>query len=104
MNRNLRRELVIALVLLAFGLIALPAAVFWVGRHAVGTYGDGGVWDLTRAIWLSLLQGEVAAWVLVSSPYVVVQLLRLTHVVWRARKAVDPVNDVTISNHERRRL
>lgn len=103
MSSKLKREGLLALALLAFGLVALPAAVFWVGQHVVGQYGDGGgSWDLTRAIWLAMLQGQIAAWALVLSPYAVVQLLRLTYTAWRARKAAHPVNDVTISHDQRR--
>jgi hypothetical protein len=91
MGSKLKRELVVLAVLLAVGLFGLPPAIYWVGQHVIGRYGDGGgLWDLTEAVWLALLQGHVGAWLLVLSPYVVVQLLRATRLIWRSRRPVSP--------------
>lgn len=79
MRFSLKFELVIAAVLLTFGLLALPAAVYWVGQFVVGGYeSDDGLAGLIGAIWSGLAAGSLAAWVLVLSPYVVVQLLRVS--------------------------
>ena len=101
MRSSVKRELTVFLILIAVGLLGLPPAVFWVGQHVVGEYGDkGSIWDLTRAVWLALVEGQVAAWVLVLSPYLVVALLRLASVIWHARKAGEPVNEVTVSRNK----
>ncbi|HEX6994110.1 MAG TPA: hypothetical protein VF339_08175 [Gammaproteobacteria bacterium] len=71
-------ELILALTLLAFGMLALPIAVYWVGQLVIGGYeSEGGVAGLIGAIWDDLGRGSPAAWILVLSPYVVIQLFRV---------------------------
>ena len=79
-----RRELLIATVMLAFGLFALPMAIYAVGVRVIGGYGAaGGMLDLVESVWRDLLGLAPWAWLLVLSPYVVVQALRLTLRMWR---------------------
>lgn len=81
---RLQKELIIAATLLAFGLSALPAAVYWVGRQLIGEYVPGaGLLDLAEDIWSDLLNLDSAAWTLVLAPYLIVQLVRLTRFAWR---------------------
>ncbi len=81
-----KRELVIAAVLFGFGLLALPFAIYWVGSQLIGEYSpDASPLTLAEQIWTNLLQLEPFAWVLVVSPYVVLQLVRLVRRVWRTR-------------------
>jgi hypothetical protein len=81
-----KRELVIAAVLLGFGLLALPFAIYWVGSQMIGEYSpDASPFTLAEQIWTNLLQLEPFAWVLVVSPYLVLQLVRLVRRVWRTR-------------------
>jgi hypothetical protein len=94
MSGTLKTELILAAVLLAFGLIALPSAIFFVGTLIIGPY-DGGTSaiDLGLAVWAGLAQLEWSAWLLVLSPYIVVQLLRTA--VRAARPRRRHVNTVT---------
>ena len=69
------KESLLALALLAFGLICLPALIFLVGRQVVGEY-ENGMLDLYEAIADALIDGNGFAWILVFSPYLTVQLLR----------------------------
>ena len=79
-----QREVVLAAWLLGFGLLALPFAVYVVGQRMVGEYGEGlGALDLAETIWLDLLSFRPAAWILVLSPYLVVQLARGVRRIWR---------------------
>lgn len=80
-----RRELVVAIVMLAFGLFVLPMAIYGVGVRIIGNYGTegGGMLDLAETIWQDLLTLAPWAWLLVLSPYVVVQALRLALRMWR---------------------
>jgi hypothetical protein len=82
-----RRELVIAGLAFGAGIFALPFAIYWVGRQVFGEYGRGGgnVIDLAEGIWTALLNLAPAAWLLVLSPYVLLQLLRLLRRIWRSR-------------------
>jgi hypothetical protein len=73
----LRTEIVIATVMLAFGLFVLPMAIYAVGVRVIGEYGgEGGLLDFAESIWTDLLSLTPWTWILVLSPYVVVQALR----------------------------
>ena len=81
-----KRELAIAAGFLGCGLLLLPPAVYWVGQELVGDYAaDGGMGALADQFWSDLLRFEPAAWLLVLSPYVVLQLIRLIGRAWRPR-------------------
>ena len=81
-----KRELVIAAMLFGFGLLALPFAIYWVGSQMIGEYApDASPLQLAEQIWTNLLQLEPFAWILVVSPYLVLQLARLVRRVWRRR-------------------
>jgi hypothetical protein len=78
MSTRLRNEALLAVLLMAVGLLALPAAIFVVGGQIMGPYeGENGLASLAGAIWTALGTGQPAAWTLVLSPYLVVQLFRL---------------------------
>jgi uncharacterized membrane protein HdeD (DUF308 family) len=73
-----KKELTIAALLLGFGFLVLPIAIYWVGQQVIGEYApDAGVLDLAEAIWSDLLQLRPSAWTLVLAPYLMVQLVRL---------------------------
>jgi hypothetical protein len=89
-----QKELIVAAALIGFGLLVLPYIVFFVGVQIVGAYaGEGGALGLMLAIWSALGRGAWAAWVLVFSPYLVVQLVRFTIRIARWRPGVTPVTD-----------
>jgi hypothetical protein len=79
-----QREAAIAAGLVAFGLLALPFAIYFVGQQLLGTYGEGaGALDLAEDIWSDLLSLRIPAWILVLSPYLVIQLARGVRRAWR---------------------
>jgi hypothetical protein len=79
-----QREVVLAALLIGFGLLALPFAVYFVGQRVLGEYGEGlGAMALAETIWLDLLSFRVTAWVLVLSPYLTIQLARGVRRIWR---------------------
>ena len=81
-----QREVAIAAGLLAFGLLALPFAIYVVGQRLLGEYGEGaGALALAESIWLDLLALRLPAWILVLSPYLTIQLARGVRRVWRRR-------------------
>ena len=87
-NDALRREIVIAAVLFAFGFFILPLAIYWVGRELIGTYStdaSAGAITFAESIWADLLRFRLAAWVLVLAPYGMAQLLRLAYRLWRVQ-------------------
>ncbi|HEY5623263.1 MAG TPA: hypothetical protein VIV14_05845 [Gammaproteobacteria bacterium] len=90
------KEIFIGLILLGFGFFALPAIVYSVGIRIVGDYGaEGGVDTLMSHVRSDLAAGNIFAWLLVLSPYVIVQLLRLARYLWRAKPGV---TEVTVSD------
>ncbi len=75
---TIRRELILAAALILFGFLPLPLAVYWVGQQLVGEYeSDAGFVGLIGRIWSDFSTLEPGAWVLVLSPYLTVQLLRV---------------------------
>jgi hypothetical protein len=81
-----QREAAIAASLLAFGLLALPFAIYLVGQRILGEYGEGaGALDLAETIWLDLASLRIPAWLLVLSPYLTIQLVRAVRRIWRRR-------------------
>ncbi len=90
----LRRELLLLAALLSCGLLPLPVVVYWFGSRVVGEYSaESGLWGLIGHIWSDLATGNVLAWILVLSPYLIIQLLRLGRVLWRHKRGV---SDVTV--------
>ena len=83
-SRTIKREIAIAAALFAVGLLLLPMAIYWVGRQVAGEYG-GGALALADQIWADLLQLDPAAWLLVLSPYLLLQIVRLIGRTGRAR-------------------
>lgn len=82
-----KREVAIGSGSLAFGLFVLPLAIYVVGQRLIGEYGeDLGMLDLAEAIWSDFLALRPTTWILVLSPYVIVQLLRLVRRVWRRER------------------
>jgi len=85
-SRTIKREIAIAAALFAAGLLVLPFAIYWVGRQIAGDYaGGGGPLALADQIWADFMQLEPAPWLLVLSPYLLLQLVRLIGRTWRAR-------------------
>jgi hypothetical protein len=90
---RLKAESLTTLLLIFVGFVMLPCMIYLVGQFVIGEYeGEGGLGGLFIAIYQSLGRGNIATWILVLSPYFVVQLLRLIVVLLRARK---PVTSVT---------
>lgn len=91
---TLRREALIFSTLLGFGVLVLPFAVYAVGVRIIGEYEpDATFLSLPVDLWSALATGEWAAWLLVLSPYAVVQTLRGSLRLWRGRRAVTPVTE-----------
>ena len=78
-----RREVSIAAGLIAFGLLVLPFVVYLVGQRVLGEYDGDGALALAESIWRDLLSFRLAAWVLVLSPYLTIQLARGVRRIWR---------------------
>jgi len=85
---RLRKERKLGLGLVAVGLFLLPPAVYWVGQRVVGEYAaEGGLWTLAKHLWSDLAAGSPLGWLLVLSPYAIVQAARLARTLWRGYQA-----------------
>jgi hypothetical protein len=75
----LRRELIIAGVFIPIGAIVLPIAIYMIGQSLLGTYSEQGygIGRLYGDIFSDLAAGFPAAWILILSPWLALQLLRL---------------------------
>ena len=79
-HSRLRFELILASLLLAFGLFVLPALVYWVGAAMLGPYGtgtDGTLGAFCGDFFSDLASGSVRTWCLVLGPLILVWLVRL---------------------------
>ena len=92
MNRTkLAREALLALALIAVGLILLPALVYLVGQRIVGAYADG-MGGLYAATGDALISGNFFAWILVLSPWLCILLIRC---LWWLRPSRQTVKQLT---------
>ena len=82
-RKSALREVALFLGLLLAGLVLLPIAIYWIGPHLLGEFGGYGFSDFFGSLAARLRAGEFAAWFLVLSPYLAIQVLRLTWLGWR---------------------
>jgi hypothetical protein len=79
----LKKELALLAVLLFFGIAILPIAVWFVGDVVFGTYQGNGRAGFFGDLGNKLRSGDPAAWFLVVSPWLGVQIVRLAALGWR---------------------
>jgi hypothetical protein len=81
-----KREVLMAALAFGVGFFVLPLAIYWVGQALIGEYApDAGALSLAEQIWSDVLGLKPIAWMLVFSPYIVLQLCRLVRRTWRTR-------------------
>lgn len=76
-KRMLHRELVLLLLLVFTGFSLVPIAIYLVGSEIFGSYANNGFIDFYRSILSNLVNGQSAALLLLFSPYLVWQQIRL---------------------------
>ncbi|MDJ0709900.1 MAG: hypothetical protein QNJ14_05905 [Woeseiaceae bacterium] len=82
-RRIVTKELALFAILLFFGLVILPIAIWFVGKTVFGAYGGAGYVDFFGTLSGKIRAGDAVAWFLVLSPYLVWQIVRLTALGWR---------------------
>ncbi len=87
--RRLRFEAILAGVLLLIGFLLLPACVYFVGQRILGDYG-GGLGTFYGDLYAAIGRGEPGAWILLGSPFLGVELLRLLVLPLRRRRPAAP--------------
>jgi hypothetical protein len=82
-SRLLKKEAVLFVAMLFFGFVILPIAVWFVGELVFGEYGGSGYGDFFGRLGGKILSGDLAAWFLVLSPWLALQVARLAIAGWR---------------------
>ncbi len=83
------REFGLFLVFAAIGIALVPLAVFAVGDLVFGAYGGDGFGHFFESLLLKLARLDGFAWLLVLSPYVVLQIFRGMKMAWRSIDSTD---------------
>ncbi len=88
----LRRELILAGILVAVGALLLPLAIYFTGQALLGPYSDEGhgLRRLYGDIFGDLAAGFLPAWLLVLSPWLGIQCLRLALIPLRGSREAGP--------------
>ncbi len=84
------REALLFGILGLCGLLLLPLAIFFVGNEVFGAYGGDGFGHFFESILKRLANADRFAWLLVLSPYLVMQLLRMMAMAWRLTGTAKP--------------
>lgn len=87
-KRHVLQEAALLTGLVFIGLAILPLCIYFVGRAVFGEYGDGGLSGFYGQLHRELREGEPVIWFLLLSPYLLVQVLRLT--LWGFRHLGEP--------------
>ncbi len=74
----MKKEITLLLISVLVGIIVLPIAIYLVGNLVFGEYGNDGYSRFFIDILAALSKGTGAIWFLILSPYIVLQILRLT--------------------------
>jgi hypothetical protein len=80
----IKKEAALFTGLLFFGLVILPIAIWFVGKAVFGVYGGSGYGNFFGTLIGKIRDGDVVAWFLVLSPWLVLQTGRLMAFGWRA--------------------
>jgi hypothetical protein len=100
-SRRLRFEIIFASALLAFGLFALPALIYWVGGTLLGPYGDNG--SLSRFyvdFFGDLAEPSARAWLLAVGPVLLISVVRAVFI---GVRPAAPVEEEDLPRPEARR-
>jgi hypothetical protein len=95
-SRSVRFEILLASALLAFGLFALPALIYFVGATLLGPYIEGdapanGVALFYRNFFADLAAPSGRAWLIAIGPLLVIGLFRLAFVGQRRTPRAPPL-------------
>ena len=83
LKHPLAREALLFVGLAIAGVVLLPLGVFFVGDAVFGSYGGNGFGEFFEVLLRKLGRADRFAWLLVLSPYIVVQVLRIMAMGWR---------------------
>ncbi len=82
MKHKLVNELALFSALLFTGFLLLPVAIYFVGGIVFGGY-EGGYGGFFGKLSRGLVSGDLPTWFLVLSPYLVIQVIRVSFYLFR---------------------
>jgi hypothetical protein len=83
LQKTLKKEAALFVVMLSVGLVLLPMLVWFVGKAVFGDYGGHGFADFFGTLSSGFRAGDGGAWFLVLSPWLVLQVVRLAVAGWK---------------------
>ena len=83
LKQTILREVALFLGLLFLGFVIVPIAIYWIGPHVLGDFGGAGYSDFFGTLSARIRGGDLTAWFFVLSPWLVLQVLRMTVFAWR---------------------
>ena len=75
---NLKKEFIVLGIFIFLTLLVLPTVIYIVGDLVFGKYEGNGYMDFLIKLIEKLLSGNYATWILILSPYLGWQILRLS--------------------------
>lgn len=84
---SIRKEAILLLILFVAGIVLMPAGIYFVGQMIFGNYAGDGFGGFFGAIGKKLISADGVAWLLVASPYLILQCLRITAYAWRRSRS-----------------
>jgi hypothetical protein len=84
LRERLRKETALFTGLLFVGLVLMPICIWFMGGAVFGEYGGAGYSDFFGTLSGKIRSGDLVAWFLVLSPYLLWQCVRLIAFGWRA--------------------
>jgi hypothetical protein len=94
-NRIIRREAILLIIMTLVGVLILPLCVFLVGKFVFGEYAGAGFGEFYRDIHSDLRSGEPDIVFLLFSPYIIWQLIRLSFGVFFRMSPKNPKTNQT---------
>lgn len=89
---RLLRGALLAVALIAFGMVGFPAIIYAVGQRLIGEY-DAGLMGFYESIAAQLASGNLYAWLLILAPYIGVLLIRIGFRLRKPSKGVTHFTD-----------
>jgi hypothetical protein len=84
LSTSLKKEAALFAGLLFIGLVFLPVCIWFVGNAVFGAYDGAGYSEFFGTLSGKIRAGNLVAWFLVLSPWLVWQCVRLIAFGWRA--------------------
>ena len=76
--KTVKREVIVALIILAATIVILFPATYFVGTRTLGNYGDDGTLGrYLGSLFVELGQGNPAIWFFALTPLLAISILRL---------------------------